>query len=183
MGSPMNASATLPGSGLASRVRACGFGGAPLHGRRTPEHPFILADDLGYADLGCYGSRHIETPALDALAAAGIRLTQAYANSPVCSATRTALITGRYPQRFAVGLAEPIRSDGRDPGMEATTSTLPAMLRARGYRTSLIGSGTGFAARLHLALRLTAQRLLLRGGRRFAPTAIAPGKAAAWDGL
>src|SRR5690349_20319976 len=105
-----------------------------------PNVLFILADDLGYADLGCYGSRHIETPALDALAASGVRLTQAYANSPVCSATRTALITGRYPHRLAVGLAEPLRSDGRDAGLDPTTTpTLPAMLRARGYRTTLIG--------------------------------------------
>ncbi len=104
-----------------------------------PNILFILADDLGYADLGCYGSRHIATPALDALAAAGVRLTQAYASSPVCSATRTALMTGCYPHRLAVGLAEPIRSNGRDPGFDPQTPSLPAVLRAAGYRTSLIG--------------------------------------------
>ena len=55
---------------------------------QPPNILFILADDLGYADLGCYGARHTETPFLDGLAAEGVRLSQAYANSPVCSATR-----------------------------------------------------------------------------------------------
>jgi arylsulfatase A-like enzyme len=57
---------------------------------------FILADDLGYADLGCYGGREQVSPHLDRMAAEGIRFTQAYANSPVCSPTRFALMTGRY---------------------------------------------------------------------------------------
>ena len=62
---------------------------------RPPNILFILADDLGYADLGCYGSRGNVTPALDGLAAGGVRLTQGYANSCVCSPTRIALLTGR----------------------------------------------------------------------------------------
>jgi arylsulfatase A-like enzyme len=106
---------------------------------RRPNILFILADDLGYADLSCYGSRHTQTPCLDELASAGVRLTQAYANSPVCSATRVALITGRYQYRLPVGLAEPVRSTDIDLGLLPGTPTLPARLQAAGYRTALIG--------------------------------------------
>ena len=60
---------------------------------------FIVADDLGYADLGCYGGREPVSPRLDALAAGGLRYTNGYSNSPVCSPTRFALMTGRYQYR------------------------------------------------------------------------------------
>src|SRR4051794_15813415 len=72
-----------------------------------PNILFIMADDLGYADLSCYGRRDFETPNIDRLAAGGMRFTQAYANSAVCSATRLALITGRYQYRLPAGLEEP----------------------------------------------------------------------------
>lgn len=98
---------------------------------------FILADDLGYADLSCYGQPDFQTPHLDALARQGMRFTQAYANSAVCSATRTALITGRYQYRLQVGLEEPI--SGRDVGIPPTHPTLPSLLRDAGYSTALIG--------------------------------------------
>jgi arylsulfatase A-like enzyme len=61
---------------------------------------FILADDLGWRDLGCYGSTFYETPNLDALAASGVRFTSAYAACPVCSPTRSSIQTGRYPARL-----------------------------------------------------------------------------------
>src|SRR5262245_37760439 len=79
-------------------------------GRTLPNIVFILADDMGYADLSCYGRRDYATPHLDALAAEGVQFMQGYANSPVCSATRIALITGRYQYRLAAGLEEPIDS-------------------------------------------------------------------------
>ena len=66
---------------------------------RKPNVVLILADDLGSADLRCYGSTDLETPSLDGLAARGIRFTQFYSASPVCSPSRAALLTGRYPQR------------------------------------------------------------------------------------
>ena len=66
---------------------------------------FILADDLGYGDLSCYGRPDYDTPVLDRLAAQGMKFTSAYAAAPVCTPTRCAFITGRYPQRFEVGLA------------------------------------------------------------------------------
>jgi hypothetical protein len=106
---------------------------------RRPNIIFILADDLGYADVGCYGQRDYPTPRIDSLAATGVRLTQGYANSCVCSATRIALITGRYQQRLQVGLEEPINT--LDPGLRLPPGhpTLPSLLRLAGYRTALIG--------------------------------------------
>jgi arylsulfatase A-like enzyme len=102
-----------------------------------PNILFIMADDLGYADLSCYGRPDFQTPNLDRLAAQGMRFTQAYANSAVCSATRTALITGRYQYRIPAGLEEPIA--GRDVGIPPEVPTLPSLLRGAGYQTALIG--------------------------------------------
>ncbi|WP_324261023.1 sulfatase-like hydrolase/transferase [Altererythrobacter sp. H2] len=113
---------------------------APALARTPVKRPnvlFILADDMGYADLSCYGRRNYETPAIDALAAQGMRLTSGYANSPVCSATRTALMTGRYQYRLPVGLEEPLAF--RDMGLPPDEPTLPSQLRKAGYATSLIG--------------------------------------------
>src|SRR6478672_941279 len=73
-----------------------------------PNIVFIMADDLGYADVGCYGRPDLKTPNIDRIAAKGVRFLQGYANSAVCSATRTALITGRYQYRLRVGLEEPL---------------------------------------------------------------------------
>ena len=70
---------------------------------RPPNIVFIMADDLGYADVSCYGRRDFRTPNIDHMAATGMRFLQAYANSAVCSATRTALITGRYQDRLRTG--------------------------------------------------------------------------------
>ena len=102
-----------------------------------PNIIFILADDLGYADVSCYGRREYATPAIDRLAAEGVRFTQAYANSAVCSATRTGLITGRYQNRLPIGLEEPLTN--RDVGLPPSHPTLPSLLRRAGYGSSLIG--------------------------------------------
>ena len=75
---------------------------------RRPNIVFILADDMGYADISCYGRRDLQTPNIDRIAAQGARFTQAYANSPVCTASRVAIITGRYQVRLPVGLEEPL---------------------------------------------------------------------------
>lgn len=104
---------------------------------RKPNILFIMADDLGYADVSCYGRRDYMTPAVDRLAAEGMRFTHAYANSAVCSATRTGLITGRYQNRLPIGLEEPL--GGRDVGLPPSHPTLPSLLRAAGYSTALIG--------------------------------------------
>ncbi|HEX5320228.1 MAG TPA: sulfatase-like hydrolase/transferase [Stellaceae bacterium] len=107
---------------------------------KAPNIVFILADDLGYADLSCYGRRDFATPHLDRIAAEGVRFTQAYANSPVCTASRVALMTGRYQYRLPIGLEEPLRSASeRAIGLPPKHPTLPSLLREAGYRTALIG--------------------------------------------
>jgi arylsulfatase A-like enzyme len=102
-----------------------------------PNIVFIMADDLGYADVSCYGRPDISTPNIDGLAAKGVRFLQAYANSAVCSATRTALITGRYQYRLPIGLEEPLT--GRDVGLPPDHPTLPSLLKKAGYGTTLVG--------------------------------------------
>ena len=113
---------------------------------QRPNIIFIVADDLGFADLGCYGGRNANfgpvSPLLDGLAAAGLRLTQGYANSPVCSPTRFALMTGRYQYRLRGAAEEPISSQSRgnpELGLSPEHPTLPSLLRDSGYRTALIG--------------------------------------------
>jgi arylsulfatase A-like enzyme len=97
-----------------------------------------MADDLGYADLSCYGRRDFATPNIDRIAARGLRLTQGYANSAVCSATRLALITGRYQYRLRLGLEEPLAGN-TEVGLPPGHPTLPSLLKKAGYGTSLIG--------------------------------------------
>jgi len=104
-----------------------------------PNIVFIMADDLGYADLSCYGRPDFTTPNIDRLAGEGMRFTQAYANSAVCSATRTALITGRYQYRLAVGLEEPLAGPQYQVGLPPQHPALPSLLKKAGYGTTLIG--------------------------------------------
>jgi len=105
---------------------------------RPPNIVFILADDLGYADVSCYGRPDFRTPNIDGIASSGVRFLQAYANSAVCSATRTALITGRYQYRLPLGLEEPLA--GRpEIGLPPEHPTLPSLLKKAGYSTTLIG--------------------------------------------
>src|SRR3984885_4997402 len=105
-----------------------------------PNIVFILADDLGYADVSCYGRRDFTTPNIDRIAAEGMKFTQAYANSAVCSATRTALITGRYQYRLPIVLEEPLGSgEKRIVGLPPSHPTLPSLLKKAGYGATLIG--------------------------------------------
>jgi hypothetical protein len=105
-----------------------------------PNIVFIMADDLGYADLSCYGQRDYMTPNIDRLAIEGVRFTQGYANSAVCSATRAALITGRYQYRLAAGLEEPIvPASPKNAGLPPSHPTLPSLVKKVGYGTSLVG--------------------------------------------
>ena len=103
-----------------------------------PNIVFILADDMGYADLSCYGRREYKTANIDSIGAKGARFLQAYANSAVCSATRTALITGRYQYRLRVGLEEPLGNRATF-GLPPEHPTLPSLLKKAGYGTTLIG--------------------------------------------
>jgi arylsulfatase A-like enzyme len=103
---------------------------------------FILADDLGYADLGCYGGRAPVSPNIDRMAAEGLRFTRGYANSAVCSPTRFALATGRYQYRLRGAAEEPIGSAMRGDkviGLPPDHPTLASVLRRAAYRTALVG--------------------------------------------
>ncbi|NML43807.1 sulfatase-like hydrolase/transferase [Ramlibacter sp. G-1-2-2] len=113
---------------------------------QRPNIIFIVADDLGFADLGCYGGREAEfgpvSPVLDGLAANGIQFTQGYSNSPVCSPTRFALMTARYQYRLRGAAEEPINSKSRGSttlGLPPEVPTMPSLLKKAGYRTALIG--------------------------------------------
>jgi arylsulfatase A-like enzyme len=105
-----------------------------------PNIVFIMADDLGYADVSCYGQRDYTTPNVDRLAIEGLKFTQAYSNSANCSPTRTGLITGRYQMRLPVGLEEPINdTTPKGVGLPPSHPTLPSLLKKAGYATTLIG--------------------------------------------
>ncbi|QIL71859.1 sulfatase-like hydrolase/transferase [Diaphorobacter sp. HDW4B] len=114
--------------------------------QKRPNVVFIVADDLGYADLGCYGGRDASfgpvSPELDRLAQQGLKFTQGYSNSPVCSPTRFALMTARYQYRLRGAAEEPIRTNTRgnaELGLPPSHPTLPSLLRDAGYRTALMG--------------------------------------------
>jgi arylsulfatase A-like enzyme len=107
---------------------------------QRPNIVFIIADDLGYADISCNGRRDFMTPNIDRIAAQGARFPQAYANSPVCTASRVAIITGRYQARLPVGMEEPIASVTKPGiGLPPEHPTLPSLLKKVGYGTTLVG--------------------------------------------
>jgi arylsulfatase A-like enzyme len=112
--------------------------------RRSPrlEHPnilFILADDLGYGDLSCYGRPDYRTAHIDRLAREGLRFTSNYTAAAVCTPTRVALMTGRYPARLPIGLVEPLRYGDQTVGLPPEHPTVATGLKQAGYETALIG--------------------------------------------
>jgi|SRR5262245_20628681 len=117
---------------------ACDAGAQQSSSDPKPNILFILADDLGWGDLSCYGRPDYKTPVLDDLAGRGVRFTQAYANSSTCSPTRVAIATGRYQNRLPVGLYDPLPA-GTKVGLPPEHPTLPSLLKAAGYRTALVG--------------------------------------------
>jgi arylsulfatase A len=103
-----------------------------------PNIIFILADDLGYGDLGCYGQKKIQTPNLDRLAAEGMRLTQHYAGSPVCAPSRCVFLTGKHPGHAFVRDNHQSEPEGQCP-LPADTVTLPKLLKQLGYTSGVFG--------------------------------------------
>lgn len=126
---------------------------------RPPNIVLILADDLGYGDLGSYGAADLRTPHLDRLVQRGIRLDQFYANSPVCSPTRASLLTGRYPE--LVGVPGVIRThpDNSWGKLDPQARLLPQLLKRAGYHSAIVG-------KWHLGLE-QADHPLRRGFDRF----------------
>jgi arylsulfatase A-like enzyme len=120
----------------------------PLTNRRKPNIVFMLIDDMGYADIGCFGSTFHETPNIDQLAAAGMRFTQAYAACPVCSPTRASIMTGKYPARLRLtDFLKGNRSPEESPLLPALYAdelaldevTAAEVLRQAGYATGHVG--------------------------------------------
>jgi len=105
--------------------------------QNQPNIVVMYLDDLGYGDLGCYGSEDMQTPHLDALAAQGVRFTHWYSNSPVCSPSRASLMTGRYPTR--AGVPRILGGKRGTPGLPSDERTLAEILKPLGYRTGIIG--------------------------------------------
>lgn len=105
----------------------------------APNILFIVADDMGWADLGCYGNTEVDTPTLDSLARDGIRFTHAYSASPWCSPMRFGLYTGRNPGRLEAGLEEPLRTHNERNGIPPEHPTLPSLLAGVGYDTAMFG--------------------------------------------
>ncbi|MDX1564448.1 MAG: sulfatase-like hydrolase/transferase [Phycisphaeraceae bacterium] len=138
------------------RFLLAGWIGLVCVGCAAPEAPrpnivLIVADDLGYGDVGCYGHPVARTPHIDRLAAEGVRFTQHYSSGPECSTTRTALLTGRYPQRVgglecAIGTGNVGRYDDAirlaekgDLGLPVSKAVLPRALKEVGYRSAIFG--------------------------------------------
>jgi uncharacterized sulfatase len=110
---------------------------------QRPNFLFVLIDDMGYADLSCYGQKQIETPNIDRIAKEGIRFTQFYVNSPICSPSRTALMTGQFPARWRIISYLASRSENRDRGianwLDPKAMTLARLLHDAGYATGHFG--------------------------------------------
>jgi len=125
-------------AGGSTALAAAMVGGRKVAGQtRPPNIILILVDDLGWAELGCYGNTFNETPNLDRLASQGMRFTQAYAAAPVCSPTRASVMTGQYPAR--VGITDYLRADDAKHLSPEEHVSIAKALRAQGYATGLIG--------------------------------------------
>ncbi|HQL96118.1 MAG TPA: sulfatase-like hydrolase/transferase, partial [Candidatus Hydrogenedentes bacterium] len=116
----------------AAALAAARRGATASAAAKPPNIIFILADDLGYGDVGCYGQEQVLTPRIDAMAAEGVRFTQCYAGSTVCAPSRCCLMTGMH-----TGHAR-IRGNDRVP-LEPGDTTVAEVLRGAGYETALIG--------------------------------------------
>jgi len=120
----------------------CTLATGKLAGQARPNMVYIVADDMGWGDVGCYGNTFIPTPSIDKLAAGGALFTQAYAAAPVCTPSRTAFVSGRYPARTPVGLREPLDWNSPADSLVGITPDIPSIamqLKQAGYSTHLTG--------------------------------------------
>ncbi|MBP6821373.1 MAG: sulfatase-like hydrolase/transferase, partial [Acidobacteria bacterium] len=116
----------------------------PTNAQRLPNIVFIMADDLGYGDLGSYGQQKIRTPYLDQMATDGMRFTQFYAGSPVCAPARCVLMTGKHGGHAFIRDNKEVQPEGQLP-IPSSEVTIAEMLKAKGYATGAFGKwGLGF---------------------------------------
>src|SRR5680860_956340 len=112
---------------------------------KSPSEPvkpniiLIMADDLGYGGISCFGAPTVETPELDALAKNGIRFTDFHSNAPVCTPTRAALLTGNYQQRSGLEGVIYVRGETREVGLDSSQLTIAELLKDNGYKTGVMG--------------------------------------------
>jgi arylsulfatase A-like enzyme len=107
---------------------------------RPPSIVLVIMDDMGYGDVGSYGAPDVRTPNIDRLAREGVRMTDFYANGPVCSPTRAALMSGRYQQRTGLEwMLQTASAADQERGLPASPGSLPRLLQQRGYATGLVG--------------------------------------------
>jgi len=113
--------------------------GRSSKGMDQPNIILIMADDLGYGDISCYGSKIISTPNIDTLAEGGMKFTDYHSNCPVCSPTRAALLTGRYQQRAGIEGVIYAKGPTRQTGLTLEETTFAEVLKTRGYATGIFG--------------------------------------------
>ena len=125
---------------LTTGIAALTLAGVSASAEQRPNVIFIVVDDLGYGELGCYGGKEIPTPHIDSLAAGGARFTSGYVTAPFCAASRAALMTGRYQTRFGFEF-NPIGAKNAAPGigLPVAEKTVADRLRDAGYATGLVG--------------------------------------------
>ncbi len=166
-------SLALLGASLLVLLGADGASAADPTPARKPNIVIIVADDLGYADVGFHGGKEIPTPHLDKLAKAGTRFTSGYVSCPVCSPTRAGLVTGRYQQRFGHEFNPGGGGVREDFGLPLTESTLASALKEAGYTTGLVGKWhLGFASQYHPLARGYDEFFgFLGGAHRYLPEA------------
>jgi arylsulfatase A-like enzyme len=116
---------------------ACNQENEPVPGQ--PNIVIIMADDLGYGGIGSYCNDSIRTPNLDALSAGGLKFTDFYANAPVCTPTRAALMTGNYQQRAGLEGVIYVRGESRQVGLDTSQVTIAELMKAQGYATGIMG--------------------------------------------
>ena len=125
----VSAAAVTAGPSLGSAAKAAG--GA------KPNFIVIYADDQGYGDLSCYGAKKLKTPHIDKMAAEGMKFTDFYVTAPVCSPTRSSLMTGCYPRR--VGMHQHVLFPNSTRGLNPKEITIAELLKKQGYATACVG--------------------------------------------
>ncbi|WP_373513326.1 sulfatase-like hydrolase/transferase, partial [Persicitalea sp.] len=155
-----------------------------VYSQSRPNVVLILADDMGYGDLGCYGGTTIPTPHIDALARGGMRFTDFHSNGVVCSPTRAALLTGRYQQR--AGVPEVITVDPKydELGLPLSETTLAEVVKKAGYDTAIFGKWhLGYQKRYNPTYQgFDAFRGYVSGNVDYQSHLDAPGRADWWSG-